>query len=111
MLSVVRQLAEAERSPITAIEEQHQATVRDQLRQPSWHSCRVWQFEFLCKFASDGNLCHGPSLTLRLDVPGYFDYTSLPLSVPWLCSTWPHRLAASHVDAYSPQIGEDRLIE
>jgi hypothetical protein len=54
--------------------------VRDQSRQPPWHSCRVWQFEFLCKFASDGNLCHRPSLTLRLDVPGYFDYTSLPLS-------------------------------
>jgi len=34
VLSVVRQLAEAERSPITAIEEQHQAEVRDQLRQP-----------------------------------------------------------------------------
>jgi len=33
------------------------------------------------------------------------------LSVPWLCSTWPHRPAASHVNAYSRQIGEDRLIE
>jgi hypothetical protein len=77
--------------------------MRDQLRQPPWHSCRVWQFEFLCKFAGDGNLCHRPSLTLRLDVPGYFDqdYTSLTLSVPWLRSTWPHRPA---------QIGEDRLI-
>ena len=32
VLSVVRQLAEAERSPITAIEEYHQAAVRDQLR-------------------------------------------------------------------------------
>jgi hypothetical protein len=85
--------------------------VRDQLRQPPRHSCRVWQFEFLCKFASDGNLCHRPSLTLRLDVPGYFDYTRLSLSVPWLCSTWPHRPAASHVNAYSRQIGEDRLIE
>src|ERR1035441_8766701 len=74
-LSVVRQLAEAERSPITAIEEQHQAAVRDQLRQPPRRSCRVWQFEFPCKFARDGNLCHRPSLTLRLDASGYFDYT------------------------------------
>src|ERR1035441_5242732 len=81
VLSVVRQLAEAERSPITAIEEQHRAAVRDQLRQPPRHSCRVWQFEFLCKFARDGNLCHRPRLTLRLDVPGYFDYTRLSLSV------------------------------
>ena len=49
--------------------------MRDQLRQPPWHSCRIWQFEFLCKFARDGNLCHRSRLTLRLDVPGYFDYT------------------------------------
>jgi hypothetical protein len=88
VLSVVRQLAEAERSPITAIEEQHQAAVRDQLRQPPRHSCRVSQFEFLCKFARDGNLCHRPRLTLRLDVPGYFDYTRLSLSVPRI--GWGH---------------------
>ena len=91
VLSVVRQLAEAESSPIAAIEEQHQAAVRDQLRQPPRHSRRVWQFEFLCKFARDGNLCHRPTLTLRLDVPGYFDYTHLSLGVPRLCRTWPHR--------------------
>ena len=58
-----------------------------------------------------GTFAHRPRVTLRLDVPGYFDYTSLPLSVPWLCSTWPHRPAASHVNVYSRQIGEDRLTQ
>jgi len=104
VLSVVRQLTEAERSPISAIEEQHQATVLDQLRQPPRHSCRVWQFEFLGKFARDGNLCHRPRLTLQVDVRGYFDYTRLSLSVPQLCR-------ALRVNAYSRQIGEDRLTE
>ncbi len=40
-----------------------------------------------------------------------FRLRELPLCVPWLCSTWPHRPAASHLNAYSRQIGEDRLIE
>jgi len=77
-LSVVRQLANAESSPIAPIKEENQATVQDQLRQPVWHSYRVWQFEFRCKVASDGNACHRPRLTLRLDVPGYFGYTRIP---------------------------------
>ena len=85
--------------------------MREQLRQPPRHSSRVWQFEFLCKFARDGSHCHRPSLALRLDMPGYFDHMSLPLTVPWFCSTWPHCPAASHEDAYSRQIGEDRQIE
>jgi hypothetical protein len=56
VLPIVRQLAEAESSPIAAIEEQDQTTVRDQLRQAAWHLRRVWQFEFPCKLARDGNL-------------------------------------------------------
>src|SRR5512146_67865 len=67
VLSVIRQLAEAERSPIAAIEEQHQAPVRNHFRQLPWHSCRVWQFEFPCKLADFGSLYHRPSLTLRLE--------------------------------------------
>ena len=56
--------------------------MRDQLGQPPQHSCRVWQFEFLRKFASGGNFCHLASLTLRLDVPSYFNYTMLPSACP-----------------------------
>jgi hypothetical protein len=84
VLSVVRQLTEAERSPITSIEQQHKAAVRDQLRQPPRHPCRVWQFEFRCKFARGGNHCHHPRLTLRLDV-----------SDRWISENGPARAAAS----------------
>src|ERR1035441_6951231 len=60
--------------------------MRDQLRQPPRHSCRVWQFEFRCKFARDENFCHRPMRTLRLDASVYFDYTRLTLSlVPTGC--------------------------
>jgi Fur family transcriptional regulator, ferric uptake regulator len=34
----------------------------------------------MCKFSRDGNVGHQPSLTLRLDVPGNFDYLWRPQS-------------------------------
>ena len=63
MVAVIRQLAEAERSPVTTIKEQYQASVRDQIRQPPRHVCGVRQFQLRCESSRDGNVDHDASLT------------------------------------------------
>ena len=62
VLPVIRQLAEAERSPVPAIKEQDQSPMRHQIRQPLRLPLRVGQFEFRCKCAGGGDPCHRPIL-------------------------------------------------
>jgi hypothetical protein len=63
MVPVIRQLAEAERSPIAAIEEQYKGAARVQLRQAASSPGRIGQFEVRCKFARGWQLWHGVHYT------------------------------------------------
>ena len=67
VFAIIRQLAEAKRSAIPAIEEQNQAPLLgDQLGQPPGHACRVQQLEVLHNFPSDRHFCHGTILVVYL---------------------------------------------
>ena len=65
VFAIIRQLAEAKRSPIPAIEEQNQSPLLgDQLGQPPGRACRVQQLEVPHNFPSDRNFCHGTILVV-----------------------------------------------